>query len=162
MLKSVEVINKSKRRNRNKWLNFTGVVCILILVFIMFIYVLAIVPPGCSYRIWFYKIKSVPNKIREADVSSANNFCNHSIFQDAIPRVFLHQDLREASLPASFYGKPKEIGTEMYPITVLKEAVRQYRFSTTVENMLTAYNQQFYWKTTPLQVFLIGFSRYLE
>ena len=63
-----------------------------------------------------------------------------------MPRALLHKDLREAALPASFYRKLQQTGTESYSIkkTVLEEALRQYGFSTTVENMLTRYSQQFY------------------
>ena len=35
-------------------------------------------------------------------------FCNHSIFQDAVPRALIHEDLRETSLPASFHSKLQE------------------------------------------------------
>ena len=93
----------------------------LILVLMMFIFVLEIVQPGCSYKICFYKKKSVLNKVwgAEADVSYANNFCNHSVFKDAMPRAFLHKDLREASLPASFCRKLQETGTERYSIKKL-------------------------------------------
>ena len=63
-----------------------------------------------------------------------------------MPKALLHKDLREACLPASFYGKLQETGTERYSLkkTVLNETVWQYGFSTTVESMLIAYSQQIY------------------
>ena len=74
-------------------------------------------------------------------------------------KVLLHKGLHEGSLQASFYRKAKETGTEKYSMKkVLKEDVQQYGFSTTVENMLTTYNQQFYLKSTLSHVLLIGFS----
>ena len=63
-----------------------------------------------------------------------------------MPRALLHKDLLETALPASFYRKLQQTDTESYSIkkTVLEKALRQYGFSTTVENMLTRYSQQFY------------------
>ena len=103
----------------------------LILVLMLSIYVFAIIQPG---------------KLRAADFSSVNNYCNHSVFQDEMPRALLHKDLREAALPTSFYRKLQQTSTESYSKkkTVLEKALRQYGFSATVENMLTRYSQQFY------------------
>ena len=58
-----------------------------------------------------------------------------------MPRALLQKDMREAALPASFYRKLQQTGIKK---TVLEEALRQYGFSTTVENMLTRYSQQLY------------------
>ena len=84
-------------------------------------------------------------------------FCNHSVFQDAMPRALLHKDLRETSLPASFYGKLQEIGTERYSIK--KNCSGR---SWAAVWLFTAYDQQFYWNSTHPQVFFIDFSKYLE
>ena len=61
-----------------------------------------------------------------------------------MPRALLYKDLCETFLPASFYGKLQETGSESCSRkkTLLEEVVRQYDFS--VESMLTAHSQQFY------------------
>ena len=55
----------------------------LILVVIMFIYVLVVVQPGFSYKNCFYKKRVYPTN---------NNFCNHSVFQNAMPTALLYKD----------------------------------------------------------------------
>ena len=127
----------------------------------MFIYALAIVQPGCAYKICFYKKGVYPTSYGK-QMSRPQTIFVSILFFKMQCREHCFIKTCETFLPASFYGKLQETGTESCSRkkNLLEEVVRQYDFS--VESILTAHSQQFYWNSTPPNGIFIDFSKYLE